>query len=226
MWYNYAMLSKHCETCGKKFYKSPTRSKKDFIERARFCSNSCKVKLQKNFYKYWEGRKRPELILTESSRTMFKKGQLSDKKGKPNLQATKHGMVNTKFYSRWRALKQRCSNPKHKAYEDYGARGIRNEWDSFERFKEDMHDSYLAHIEEFGEDQTQLDRLDNNGNYNKENCRWATRAEQMRNRRNNHLITYNGETKCMTDWAKDLGISYTSLWKRLKKTTIEEALKV
>lgn len=157
-------------------------------------------------------------------KTRFIKGQIGFNKGKKCPWAYKHGMNGTSFYSRWRAILQRCNNKKHKQYKDYGARGIKNEWISFEEFKKDMYDSFQSHIEKNGESQTRIERIDNNGNYNKQNCRWATCKEQMRNTRNNHMITYKGKTQCMTDWAKDLGISYSALWKRLKKTTIDQAL--
>lgn len=75
------MLSKTCENCGKIFYKDNNRSKRDFLKRARFCSNKCKVYKQKGFYKHWQGKKRPELINTGSAKTMFYEGQPSSRKG-------------------------------------------------------------------------------------------------------------------------------------------------
>lgn len=76
------MLTKVCENCGKEFDKDYFRSKKDFIKRARFCSNQCKIYKQKGFYKYWQGKKRPELLNTGAVKTMFKQGQTPWIKGK------------------------------------------------------------------------------------------------------------------------------------------------
>jgi len=220
------MLNKKCENCGKTFYKDYFRSKKDFIERARYCSNSCKVYKQEGFYKHWRGKKRPELKKTQAANTMFKKGRVSVNKGKKCPWAATHGMSSTNLYRRWLAINQRCNNPKTKQFVDYGGRGIKNEWKSFEDFRSDMFDSFKTHLEKHGERQTRIERINNDGNYKKDNCKWATCKEQMRNRRNNHIITFKGKTQCMTDWANEIGISYSALWKRMKKMPIEKALAV
>lgn len=216
------MLNKKCDNCGKIFYKDKNRSVRDFNERARFCSNACKVYKQKNFYKHWEGKKRPDLLNTNAANTMYKKGRKWDVPIE-KLYRT-HGLSDSKFYRRWLAINQRCRNPNTKQYIDYGGRGIMVEWETFEQFKNDMYQGFLTHIKEYGFSNTQIERKDNNGNYSKSNCLWTTRAKQMRNRRSNHMITYNGKTQCMTDWAKELGISYSALWKRFKKYSIDEAL--
>ena len=99
--------------------------------------------------------------------------------------STTHGMRNTKFYRIWVNMKARCLNKNSKCYKDYGGRGITvcEEWLDFNNFKDDMYESYLKHVEEFGEKQTTLDRIDNNRNYCKENCKWSTCKEQIANRR-------------------------------------------
>lgn len=123
------------------------------------------------------------------------------------------------FYSCWRHIKARCNNPNTQAYSYYGDRGITicKRWLRFKNFKNDMWESYKKHIEEFGKEQTQIDRIDNNGNYTLKNCRWATRKEQGRNRRDNLLITGQGKTQCLAAWAEELNINYHTLTSKFKK---------
>jgi hypothetical protein len=117
-------------------------------------------------------------------------------------------------YKSWGAMKQRCTNPNHESYDRYGGRGITFDpsWEDFSVFFKDM-----------GEKPTpehQLERVDNEKNYSKENCIWATRKEQTRNRGGNRatrLYTYDGKTMCLKDWAQEVGISNTSMQKRLNK---------
>lgn len=130
-------------------------------------------------------------------------------------------------------IKTRCYNPKSDHYKYYGARGITicEEWlnpevvdrtngmtKGFEAFKKWA-------LENGYQDNLTIDRIDVNGNYCPENCRWVTRKIQMNNTRRNHLLTYKGETKNITEWAKITGISVTALTKRIRRNwTIERAL--
>lgn len=91
------------------------------------------------------------------------------------------------FYNRFCTIKARCNNPKNHKYKDYGGRGIKNLWESFEEFKNDMYESYLEHVEEFGIKNTSIDRIDVDGHYEKSNCRWATYKEQANNKRKQYV---------------------------------------
>ena len=103
----------------------------------------------------------------------------------------RHGMCNTRFYRIWNGIIQRCTKPKCNTYCNYGAKGITisDSWLNFEKFKEDMYESYIKHVEEFGEKQTTIDRIDSRGNYCKENCRWAIYSIQTNNTKVNNRNT-------------------------------------
>ena len=95
---------------------------------------------------------------------------------------TLHGMAETRIYKIWVGMKDRCFNPKNT---NYGKRGITvcERWLKFENFRDDTYESYQKHVEEFGENQTSIDRINNDGNYEPSNCRWATLSEQSNNTR-------------------------------------------
>ena len=121
-----------------------------------------------------------------------------------------HQMCGTPEHNAWRNMKARCSNPKHKDYERYGGRGICvcNSWlESFGSFFTDMGNRPSTNHS--------LERRDNNSGYSAENCYWAEIADQANNRRSNNLITYNGETKTLMMWSKDIGIKYSTLRARI-----------
>ena len=129
---------------------------------------------------------------------------------------SKHGGTKNQSseYISWSAMKARCNNKNNTHYSRYGGRGITYDpqWESFENFLKDMGPKSDPKME--------LERIDNEKNYSKENCKWATRKEQTRNRggkRATRLYTYNGKTMCIADWAKEIGISASSLQKRLNK---------
>ncbi len=131
---------------------------------------------------------------------------------------TKHGMTKSPMHMVWIGMRQRCFNKRYWAYSYYGGRGITvcTRWDSFEAFLEDI-----------GErpDGGTLERIDNNGNYEPINCRWATRREQVCNRRNNHLLTHKGITQCLADWALEIGINASTIHSRLRAGwTVDAAL--
>lgn len=132
-----------------------------------------------------------------------------------NLQR-KHDMAHTRLYDVWKGLKRRCCNPKNHSYKDYGGRGI----DICQQWKDDFMSFYHWSIENGYDEnapygQCTIDRIDANGNYCPENCRWVSLKEQANNRKNNLLITYNGETDTLSNWSKRIGIGYNALFKRI-----------
>lgn len=146
------------------------------------------------------------------------------------LTHTKHKMYKTKLNSVWNSMKQRCSNPNHIQYHNYGGRGIKvcPEWNDkingFMNFYNwAMQNGYNKNAKF---QQCTLDRINNNGNYEPNNCRWVTIEEQCNNRRTNHYITYNQETHTIAEWSKILNINRYTLYDRINKSnmSIEKAL--
>ena len=125
--------------------------------------------------------------------------------------------VNPRLYRIYKGLKERCEKDWAISYPRYGGRGIRNEWKSVHDFFNDMLSSYLEHVSLHGERNTSIDRIDGNGNYSKENCRWATSIEQCVNRNTSKVIKHNGITKTIPEWAREYGVSPAELWRRAIK---------
>lgn len=136
-----------------------------------------------------------------------------------------HGMTTTQIYKTFYGMKRRCENPKDNRFNRYGARGIKVLWESAESFIADMKDEYDEHVRVHGAHRTQIDRIDTNGHYSKENCRWATPTVQQRNRSSNVLLTFNGRTQTAVEWGEETGITGQQITKRLRRGwTLEEAL--
>ena len=135
---------------------------------------------------------------------------------------TKHGLGsynNGERSKRWCGMIDRCYNTENKQYKNYGGRGIKicDRWrDSLENFYNDMGDPPSS--------RHTIDRIDNNGDYCPENCKWYTKQEQVNNRRNTKFITFKGETKPLSTWAQDLNICYITLYRRLRKWGANRAL--
>jgi hypothetical protein len=124
---------------------------------------------------------------------------------------TVHGMHGTPEYVVWIGVHARCYNPKSKNYRYYGGRGII----MCERWKNSFINFYADMGNRPFDQHTTIDRIDGNGPYSPENCRWATDIEQHNNQRNNHQISYNGETKTIAEWARELDIPYHRLRSRI-----------
>jgi len=126
----------------------------------------------------------------------------------------------SKTYRTWDGMKDRCMNPYHKQYKDYGGRGIQvcKRWLKFENFLQDMGEKPEG---------LTLDRIDNDGDYCPENCQWSTWLEQQRNRNNNRLITINGVTKCLSEWCEFYHMDYYKIYQRIQRGwSIERALEI
>jgi len=124
--------------------------------------------------------------------------------------ATTHGKSRTIEYCSWNTMMMRCYNPNSTSYPYYGAKGIRvcKRWHKFANFHIDMGDRpSINHT---------LDRRDTTKDYSKENCRWATKQEQARNRSNNTLLTFNNKTQCMAAWAEELTLPDYIIHNRIK----------
>lgn len=121
--------------------------------------------------------------------------------------AIQNYLTNSREYHSWSAMKQRCNNPKDKRFANYGGRGITycKEWDNFENFIKDMGkrpDSYS------------LDRIDNNGNYCKENCRWSNIKTQMNNTSRNTIFFINNIGKTLSQWISNFGLKSSTVRQR------------
>jgi hypothetical protein len=121
----------------------------------------------------------------------------------------RHGMSNSRAFHSWSSLRQRCLNENCKSYKGYGARGITvcERWNTFENFLADMGEPPAGHS---------IERKDNNGPYDPGNCVWATATTQVRNRRTSTMVTREGKTLNLAEWAEIFGIPYQTLWHRYK----------
>lgn len=134
----------------------------------------------------------------------------------------KHGQTNTRLYSIWQGMIQRCHNRSNTRYTDYGGRGIRvcEQWLDFSAF------SRWA-IRAGYNDTLTLDREDNSGNYTPFNCRWVTPTEQQNNTRRNRHVTFNGEDHTIAEWAKITGIKANTIITRLNRGwSVEDSLTI
>lgn len=130
-----------------------------------------------------------------------------------------HGMSRTPENNAWRELRHRCENPNMHNYHRYGGRGIKvcKRWSKFENFYADMGPRPSA--------KHSIDRIDNDGDYTPDNCRWATQLEQAKNRGNNRYIELKGEVKHLWEWCRQYGVSPSTVRTRMiAGLTFEQSL--
>jgi hypothetical protein len=153
---------------------------------------------------------------------IFEKRTSSMKRGCPSCVKIIHNGAGTRLYDIWRLMKRRCLNKCYYDCKDYGGRGIRicSDWNNFEIFREwALQNGYKVGLE--------IDRIDVNGNYCPENCRWVNDREQANNRRNNLFFEMDGIIYTLTEWARVYEINEGTVARRLKLGwKIEDALKI
>lgn len=132
---------------------------------------------------------------------------------KQKIRMTRHNETKTPLYQTWLGMRGRCNNPKHPDYIEYGGRGIKvcDEWNnSYESFRD-----YVKTLSHYAEKGYTLDRIDVNGNYEQGNIRWASAKTQANNRRDNHIIEFNGLKLTLKQWSEKLNIPYSTLTNRI-----------
>ncbi len=219
-----------CETCGSSFFVKPSELKR---RNPRFCSQKCRLEkydITGQTFGYFvvtskasPGKKSEPRWLCKCKCGATRVVHYSNLKSGTLFScgcyaieiSTKHGHSRrnklTGTYHTWQSMHNRCHNEKFFLYKNYGGRGISvcERWKSFENFLEDM-----------GErpPDTSIDRFpDQDGNYEKSNCRWATRIQQARNQKNNRIIEFDGEIHCLSEWSEILGINLRTLLGRLSR---------
>lgn len=174
---------------------------------------------------YWENQER------EKKRVRDYMEQHRDER---RIYQNKYNLLNKKRKSEWdrrdsglyiifNGINSRCNYRSHKAYKNYGGKGIKVLWTSYQDFKRDMYESYIEHLNKYGKKQTTIDRIDSCKDYSKENCRWSTRKEQNRNMKSN--LIYKGE--CALDASLRLGGNKNLVANRIAKGwSLKEAFNI
>ena len=125
----------------------------------------------------------------------------------------KHGMRNTRLYRIFDGMWKRCYNPKHPWYKRYGGRGITicDEW------LKDRSTFFAWALANGYRDELTIDRIDTDGNYEPDNCRWVDQRTQINNRNNTPVVEINGERKTISEWARIAGVSYQTMYRRCQR---------
>lgn len=240
-----------CLECGLNFQIKPSR-----INTARYCSKKCYGVAKKN--DIIEGSKfnrltiikevEPEIQYSKGKETKLRKvqclcdcgnittprlvmvrngeakscGCLTREQAKVNTDQTTHGLSKHPLYIVWSGMIQRCHNENNGAYKDYGARGIIvcDKWHNFKNFYDDMNLGYSMGLE--------IERVNNNGIYEKSNCKWETPKIQSGNRRNSVIVIFNGEKMCLSFACEKAGVKLYRIARLMKlyNYSFEEAIKV
>lgn len=131
---------------------------------------------------------------------------------------TKHGQYGTILYNTWQNMRRRCNDAKNKSWSNYGGRGIKCLWPSFETFYKDMKRRWRPGLT--------IERKNNDGHYCKRNCSWTNRMNQCNNKRNNRRIYFKGKTKTLAQWCRILNLAYGRTSYRIRQLgwTPEKAL--
>lgn len=123
-----------------------------------------------------------------------------------------HGLcrVYPREYRSWKDMRARCNNPNNTDFKDYGGRGIKvcARWENFAHFFDDMGDRPAG---------ASIDRIDVNGDYSPENCRWADASTQANNKRSNHRISFQGATRTLQEWCRHFGLDHSKVRYRLSR---------
>lgn len=192
---------------------------------------SHKEKKGKNYKYYWKCRcKCGKEIIRRSDNITDKRGykscgcyryKKSSEFFNTNNPNKKHGLSKTRIYKIYSKIKERCYYEKYPEFYLYGGRGIKmcSEW------KEDFINFYNWAIDNGYNDDLSIDRIDYNGDYEPNNCRWSDKYTQANNKRNNIIITFKGETHTLSQWAKILNLPYSTLANRYRRNkSLEEIL--
>ena len=165
-------------------------------------------------------RKRMVLCVCDcGNRLTVRLGKIKERKtDKCFCNVQSHGLSSSKIYHIWSSMRYRCDNELSSSYKNYGGRGISydDRWAYFINFYNDMNSGYKEGLE--------IERINNNGNYCKENCKWATRKEQSLNKRTNVFIKHKGQMKTISQWSKITGINRTTIQARIKRGWKEDVL--
>lgn len=156
----------------------------------------------------------------DSLRRGQSKGCRSCHTSRRNTMNIKHGQTKTRLYGIRRGMISRCENPNEPAYKNYGGRGIKicPEW------RKDFTAFRKWALEHGYKDNLTIDRINNDGNYEPENCHFIIKAAQYRNTRNNRLVRIGNETKSLAEWAEETGINYSTLRARVRRNCPEHRL--
>ena len=130
----------------------------------------------------------------------------------------KHGQSHSALFRRWMGMRNRCQNPNGSEYHNYGGRGIRicERWQNFSNFDTDMGQTFREDLE--------IERKDNDGNYEPANCIWISHRDQQRNKRTNHLVCIGGVSKTMVEWGEETGIKPNTILTRIRRGWDESRL--